>query len=164
MRGGRGSRAGSAVAALVTFVVACRRAGMPFSPLGLSIEEEIRFRSEILDAVGQAVIATDLEGRVIYWNHAAEKLFGYTEAEMLGQKARILVPPDQVDYADVILERIRAGEIWSGEFLVRRKDGTLFTAYASDALLRDRKGAVVGVVALLTDLTQTKRVDRKSVV
>ena len=130
-------------------------------PPPLSIEEEIRFRSEILDAVGQAVIATDLEGRVIYWNHAAEKLFGFTEAEMLGQKARVLVPADQVDYADVILERIRAGEIWSGEFLVRRKDGTLFTAYASDALLRDRTGAVVGVVGLLTDVTQTKRVEER---
>ena len=161
MWSGVGSRADSAVAALVTFVVACRRAGMSFSPLGLSIEEEIRFRSEILDAVGQAVIATDLDGRVIYWNHAAEALFGWTEAEMLGQKARMLVPPDQIDYAEVILERIRAGEVWSGEFLVRRKDGTLFTAYASDALLRDRGGAVVGVVGLLTDLTQTKRVEER---
>ncbi|HKN69376.1 MAG TPA: PAS domain S-box protein [Gemmatimonadaceae bacterium] len=134
---------------------------MPFSPLGLSIEEEIRFRSEILDAVGQAVIATDLDGRVIYWNHAAETLFGFTEAEMLGQKARVLVPTDQLDYAEVILERIRAGEVWSGEFLVRRKDGTLFTAYASDALLRDRNGNVVGVVGLLTDLTPTKRVEER---
>src|SRR5690349_6331674 len=126
---------------------------MSLTPLGPSIEEEIRFRSEILDAVGQAMIATDLDGRIIYWNHAAEGLFGWTEAEMIGQQARMLVPPDQADYAELILERLSAGEIWSGEFLVRRKDGTLFTAYASDALLRDRSGAVVGIVGLLTDLT-----------
>ena len=138
-----------------------RRAVMPLLPVGLSIEEEIRFRSEILDAVGQAVIATDLDGRVIYWNTAAEGLFGWTTAEMIGQKARVLVPPDMLDYADVILARIRAGETWSGEFLVRRKDGTPFTVYVSDALLRDRTGTVVGVVGLFTDLTQAKRVEER---
>src|SRR3954470_179266 len=161
MRDGARSRAASSVPARVTFAAACRRADMPLPPLGLSIEEEIRFRSEILDALGQAVLATNLDGRVIYWNHAAEALFGWTEAEMIGQPARVLVPPDMVDYADVILARIRAGEPWSGEFLVRRKDGSPFTAYVSDALLRDRTGAVVGVVGLFNDLTQAKRVEER---
>ena len=134
---------------------------MPLPPLGLPIEDEIRFRSEILDAVGQAVIATDLDGRVVYWNRAAEALFGWTAAEMIGQKARVLVPPDMLDYAEVIVERIRTGEGWSGEFIVRRKDGTSFTTYVSDALLRDRTGAIVGIVGLLTDLTQAKRVEER---
>jgi two-component system cell cycle sensor histidine kinase/response regulator CckA len=149
------------VVALVTFAYAYRRAGMPLPPVGLSIEDEIRFRSEILGAIGQAVIATDLGGRVIYWNRGAEALFGWTEAEMVGQRARVLVPPDMADYADVILERIRTGESWSGEFIVRRKDGSPFTAYVSDALLRDRTGAIVGVVGLFTDLTQAKRVEER---
>ena len=134
---------------------------MPLPPLGLSIEDEIRFRSEILDAVGQAVIATDLDGRVVYWNRAAEALFGWTETEMIGQTSRVLVPADMVDYAEVILARLRAGESWSGEFLVRRKDGAPFIAYVSSALLRDRTGGVVGIVGLLTDLTQTKRVEER---
>src|SRR4051812_49264202 len=158
MRDGARSRAASSVQARVTFAAACRRADMPLQPLGMSIEDEIRFRSEILDAVGQAVVATDLDGRVIYWNRAAEALFGWTEAEMIGQPARVLVPPDMIDYADVILARIRAGEPWSGEFLVRRKDGSPFMAYVSYALLRDRSGAVAGVVGLFNDLTQAKRV------
>ena len=134
---------------------------MPHQSLGLSTDDEIRFRSEILDALGQAVIATDLDGRVLYWNRGAEALFGWTEAEMIGQKARVLVPPDMIDYADVILSHIRAGQVWSGEFLVRRKDGTPFTVYASDALLRNRAGDVIGVVGLLTDLTQAKRVEER---
>ncbi len=134
---------------------------MPLSPLGPSIEDEIRFRSEILDAVGQAVIATDLDGRVLYWNRAAEALFGWTEAEMIGRRARAMVPADMLDYADVILGRIRAGESWSGEFLVRRKDDTSFTAYVNSTLLRDRTGTIVGVVGLLTDLTQAKRVEER---
>ena len=134
---------------------------MPLSPLGMSVEDEIRFRSEILDAVGQAVIATDLDGQVIYWNRAAEELFGWTEAEMIGQPARVLVPPDMIDYADVIYARIRAGERWSGEFLVRHKDDTQFMAYVSDGLLRDRTGTVIGVVGLFTDLTQAKRVEER---
>ena len=134
---------------------------MPLPPLGPPTEDEIRLRSEILDAVGQAVIATDLDGRVLYWNRAAEALFGWTEAEMIGQKARAMVPADMVDYAEVIHARIRAGESWSGEFFVRRKDDTPFTAYVSSTLLRDRAGAIVGVVGLLTDLTQTKRVEER---
>ena len=72
----------------VTFAGARRRADMPLPPLGLSAEDEIRFRSEILDAVGQAVIASDLDGRVMYWNRAAETLFGWSEAEMMGRLRR----------------------------------------------------------------------------
>ena len=70
---------------LVTFAEVFRRAGMPLPPLGQSIEEEIRFRSEILDAVAQAVIATDLDGRVSSLNDVAESLTGWTAKEALGQ-------------------------------------------------------------------------------
>src|SRR3954447_20420215 len=133
MRDSARSRAASSNPAHVTFAAACRRADMQFPTPGQSIEDEIRFRSELLDAVGQAVLATDLDGRVIYWNRAAEAMYGFTAGEMIGQRARLLVPPDMVDYADVILARVRAGESWSGEFLVRRKDGTSFPAYIMDA-------------------------------
>ena len=134
---------------------------MQFPTPGQSIEDEIRFRSELLDAVGQAVLATDLDGRVIYWNRAAEAMYGFTADEMIGQRARLLVPPDMVDYADVILARVRAGESWSGEFLVRRKDGTSFPAYIMDALLRGRDGKTIGIVSLSTDLTAAKRVEER---
>jgi two-component system cell cycle sensor histidine kinase/response regulator CckA len=134
---------------------------MPPLPLGASIEDEIRFRSELLDAVGQAVIATDVAGRIVYWNRAAETLYGWTAAEMIGQSSRVLVPPDMADYADVILARILAGEDWSGEFLVRRKDGSTFTAYVTDAVLRDRAGTIIGIVGLFTDVTAAKRVEER---
>ena len=135
---------------------------MPLQPpLAASVEDEIRFRSELLDAVGQSVIATDLDGQVIYWNRAAEAMYGWTADEMIGQRARVIVPPDMVDYADVILARVRGGESWSGEFLVRRKDGTSFPAYIMDAVLRARDGKTIGIVSLSTDLTAAKRVEER---
>jgi PAS domain S-box-containing protein len=124
-------------------------------------EAEIRFHSTLLDAVGQAVIATDMEGRVIYWNSAAQRIYGYTADEMVGAPADRLVPEDMEDYAAVIIERVRAGESWSGEFTLRRKDGTLIQALVTDAVIRDARGDIIGIIGVSTDVSASKRVEER---
>lgn len=47
--------------------------------------EQIRFHRRLLDAIGQAIIATDLQGRIIYWNQAADELYGWTTEEVMGR-------------------------------------------------------------------------------
>src|ERR687890_2678289 len=88
-------------------------------------EEQLRFQARLLDAVGQSVIATDLEGKVIYWNSAAEDLYGYSSEEALGRSLRDLTLSEELlDQAEGVASELRAGRAWSGETLVRRKDGS----------------------------------------
>ena len=85
------------------------------------------------DAFGQAVIITSPDGVVVTWNPYAETLYGWTAAEAIGRSILELTPsPDSADQAAEVIERLRAGESWSGEFPVRRKDGTSFVAFVTD--------------------------------
>jgi PAS domain S-box-containing protein len=124
-------------------------------------EDDARFHGRLLDAVGHAVIATDLQGRVIYWNSAAERTYGYSAAEMLGNSLRRIVPDDMDDYADEIMAKVRAGESWSGEFLVKHKNGTVFPVLVTDDVIRDSRGEVIGIVGVSTDTSASKRVEER---
>ncbi|MDQ3805555.1 MAG: PAS domain S-box protein [Acidobacteriota bacterium] len=123
-------------------------------------EEEVRFQAHLLDTVEQAVIATDLEGRIIYWNRHAEKLYGWPAAEVLGRSV-VEVTPAETSHAQAgeIMSCLGAGQTWSGEFLVRRRDGTTFPALVTDAPILDEAGRLVGVVGVSADLTERKRAE-----
>ena len=106
---------------------------------------------EILDAVGQAVVVTDVAGVVTYWNAAAEVLYGWTAEEALGCRVdELTVPPAGHETTDIV-QALRARSSWSGGFVVRRKDGTAFPALVTDAGIY-RDGDLVGVVGVSTNL------------
>ncbi|MDT5270551.1 MAG: hypothetical protein QOH49_2737 [Acidobacteriota bacterium] len=123
-------------------------------------EDSIRFQAHLLDTVEQAVIATDLEGRIIYWNGHAERLYGWPAAEAVGRSV-LEVTPDESEgaHAAEIMSRLIAGETWSGEFKVRRRDGTSFPALVTDTPIHDESGRLVGVVGVSTDLTESKKAE-----
>jgi len=105
-----------------------------------------------LDALGQAVIATDVDGVVVSWNPAAERMYGWTAAEAVGRNISTLTIPevDQKTGAD-IMDALRAGAPWCGSFPVRRKDGKIFPALVTDAGIY-RDGELVGIVGVSTHL------------
>ena len=115
--------------------------------------KEYRFQAALLEAVGQAVFATDLDGRLLYWNRAAEQMFGWTADEVLGRPSRTIVPPELSREHSELRARLRVGEPWSGEFVVRRKDGTTLPAYMTARPIRGDDDALVGTVGIATDLT-----------
>jgi PAS domain S-box-containing protein len=99
----------------------------------MQAEEQIRFQARLLDAVGQAVIAIDLQGDVVYWNRGAEELYGWSEQEAMGRPVtELVVSEDLRERAVEIRAELRAGKSWSGEFVVRRKDGTSFPALVTE--------------------------------
>jgi len=108
--------------------------------------------AEQIAALGQAVIATDLDGVVAAWNPAAETMYGWTAAEALGRNISTLSVPDMAqDVAADIMDALRRGVPWTGEFPVRRKDGSMFPALVTDTgIVRDR--VLVGVVGVSTNL------------
>ncbi|HEX8499910.1 MAG TPA: PAS domain S-box protein [Pyrinomonadaceae bacterium] len=118
-------------------------------------EESTRFRSQLLDTVEQAVIATDLEGKITYWNRYAERLYGWPAAEAVGRDVLEVTPAEtSAEQAAEIMSRLLAGEPWSGEFGVRRRDGTCFPALVTDSPIHDEAGRLVGVVGVSSDLTE----------
>jgi PAS domain S-box-containing protein len=121
-------------------------------------EESMRFQAHLLDTVEQAVIATDLEGRINYWNRYAEQLYGWPAEEAVGRSVLEVTPEEgEGAHAAEIMSHLVAGETWSGEFMVRRRDGTSFPALVTDTPIHDEAGRLVGVVGVSTDLTERKR-------
>ncbi len=125
-------------------------------------EDQMRFQAGLLAAVGQAVIATDPQGRILYWNHSAERLYGWTAEEALGQSTSMLTPStfDRAE-AIAILNRVRAGETWSGEYTVQRRDGTTFPALVTDTPFYDQTGALAGIIGMSTDNSERKQHQRE---
>ncbi len=109
-------------------------------------------RAQFLDALGEAVIATDRRGTVVYWNRAAERLFGWPAEDVLGRDVLELTPtPEARAMAAQIMERLAAGEEWAGEFLLHHRDGTVFPALVTSTAVRDASGEIVGVVGVSRD-------------
>ena len=161
-------RDGSTVPLFVTDTLISDADGLPVAIVGISTditgrraaEAEIRFQASLLDQVSNAVIATDLAGIVIYWNRYAEQLLGWSADEVMGRNPFDATTRPLIDPAEFATERgtaiFSAGK-WEGEITVLKRDGSSFPAWSSHALLRDQKGAPVGVVQINVDLTQQKQ-------
>ena len=123
-------------------------------------EEKIRFQSSILDVVGQAVIVTDLEGRISYWNQAAEKIYGWTAAETLGRLVtEVTVPRVSEQQAHEIMQALAAGQEWQGDFLAQRKDGSVFWIHIVDSPVLDENGNLVSLIGVSMDITDRKQAE-----
>jgi PAS domain S-box-containing protein len=123
-------------------------------------EWNIRFQAGLLDAVEQAVIATDLEGRITYWNRFAETLYGWPAAEVLGRNILEVTPAtEMVEKAAEIMEHLQKGESWTGVFLTQRRDGSIFPAYVMDSPIYDQAGRLVGVVGVSVDISSQQQAE-----
>ncbi len=125
-------------------------------------EQRIQLQADLLDSVGQAVMASDPEGRVIYWNRAAEAIYGWSREEVLGRLILDVLPTAETrTSAAEVLEGLRRGEPWSGEMELRRKDGTTFPALVTNAPVLARDGQITGIISVSADLTERKALDEQ---
>jgi len=120
-------------------------------------ERAVRFQASLLDNVGQSVAARDTEDRVIYWNDAATRLFGWTSEEAQGRLLNELVVavPQHEDRAMAARAVQAAERTWSGEVHVVGKDGTVVPILATTSPVHDDAGQLVATIAISTDLTET---------
>ncbi|MEW6270630.1 MAG: PAS domain S-box protein [Thermodesulfobacteriota bacterium] len=115
------------------------------------------FHASLLAQVNTAVVATDLEHVITYWNPCAEALYQWRADEVVGRKS-----PDlgflQIDdgLAGTIWQSLQDAGSWAGEMLTRRRDGSAFTVLCTIASLRDAGGRVIGHVAVLNDVSQRR--------
>jgi len=116
---------------------------------------------QLLDAVDQAVVATTPEGVIVLWNRCAERLYGWTAREALGHNVVEMVPAEMSrEQAAAIMDELRQGRSWSGEFTVRRRNGETFRAWVADTPVLDGDGRLVGVVGVSADLTRRLETER----
>lgn len=112
----------------------------------------------IIESSDDAIISKDLKGIITSWNPGAERLFGYSPEEAIGQSVTMLIPADRQDEEPLILNRILKGErIEHYETLRRRKDGSLIEISLSVSPIRDASGEIVGASKIGRDITDRKR-------
>lgn len=115
---------------------------------------EIALRASLLDALDEAVIGTDPGGHIIYWNDAAERLYGWRADEVLGADVLDITPAEgMADEAAAIMTRLQRGESWAGEFLVTARDGRVFPARVTNSPVRDADGRLIGIVGVSRDVS-----------
>lgn len=115
----------------------------------------------IVESSDDAIVTKSLDGVITGWNAAAERLFGYTAKEAIGQPVTMLMPPDRVNEEPGILERIRRGErIDHYETVRRRKDGSLLDISLTVSPVRDAHGRIVGASKVARDVTERRKAEQ----
>jgi PAS domain S-box-containing protein len=132
-----------------------RRSEKLKSPDPEDVARAIQELAAIVESTQDAIISKNLDGVILTWNRAAEKIFGYTAEEIVGRSIYLLIPPERESDEDLILEKIRRGErVEHYETVRRRKDGSLITVAITVSPLFDSQGNVVGASKIARDVTE----------
>jgi hypothetical protein len=123
-------------------------------------EERVFFQASLLDQVRGAVVATDPDGKVVYWNRYAESLYQWTAEEAVGKSIfELTVPAEGVPRFKEIHRRVLGSDRWEGEGVVQRRDGTTFLTEMVVSPIKDSQGRVTGVVGFATDVSERKKTE-----
>ena len=125
-------------------------------------DKAIGLLASIVDSSDDAIVSKTLEGVITSWNAGAERLFGYTAKEAIGQHISMIIPIDRRDEETKILARLRQGErIDHFETVRLRKDGKAIDMSITISPVKDVAGRVVGAAKIARDITGRKRVERE---
>ena len=120
-------------------------------------ERDLQRLAAMVESSSNAIIGKTSEGIITDWNPGAERLYGYTPEEIIGQNISTIVPPDLMEQLAEIMYKINIGERTEQQDTVRvRKDGTRINISATISPLRDARGNIVGASTIAVDITQRK--------
>jgi PAS domain S-box-containing protein len=121
-----------------------------------AMEARLRFAT-IVEASEDAIIGMDFNGVVTDWNRGAEKLYGYSAREMIGQPIFILIPPDRASSCAEVMKKVQQGQpVRHYETIRRKKDGTRIEVSLTGSPVFSPDGKVVGLAAIDRDITERK--------
>jgi PAS domain S-box-containing protein len=123
-------------------------------------EIQIQYQANLLTNVSDAILATDRQFNIQFWNTAAEKQYGWTSAEVLGSHFMKFIQPQYIgDSRRTVMQKILQEGFWKGELLHNRRDGTLFPVQVTISEVRNTKGQIVGHITINRDITERKRAE-----
>ncbi|MGH7405638.1 MAG: PAS domain S-box protein, partial [Candidatus Methylomirabilales bacterium] len=130
-------------------IVELKRAGETLSRL-----------AAIVESSDDAIIGKTPDGVIVSWNPGAERIYGYTEEEVIGQRVSLLVPPERPDEVTQILEKVKRGKrVDHFETVRMRKDGTRIHVSLSVSPIRDATGQITGASTTSRDISERKRAE-----
>jgi PAS domain S-box-containing protein len=117
-----------------------------------------RHLAKIVDSSDDAIVSKNLDGIILSWNAAAERMFGYTAAEAIGRSIRMIIPEVRQSEQDFVLGEIRAGRaVTHYETIRQRKDGTLIPISLTVSPIYDDRGVVIAASKIARDITERAR-------
>jgi PAS domain S-box-containing protein len=121
-------------------------------------EETVVQLAAIVESTDDAIAGTGLDGQILSWNAGAERLFGYSAAEMIGKPVAVLVPAERLHELKTVARRVNAGEgVEAHQTRGRRKDGTEVDVSLTVSPIRDSMQRVTGAAVIARDITHMKR-------
>ena len=125
--------------------------------------EHIRQQSQIIDQIHDAVISTDIEGKIKTWNKGAEKLYGYSIEEVKGKNISFLYSSSNGNdlFEKYILKPLREKGNHDIEIRLRRPTGDYYYVHLSISYLTDNKGKEIGIIGYSMDITERKMMELK---
>ncbi len=130
--------------------------------LRLKADRAIGLLAAIVDSSEDAIVSKTLEGIITSWNAGAERLFGYTASEAVGQHISFIIPIDRRNEETIIIERIKQGQPIEHFDTVRvRKDKTPLDISLTISPIRDASGKIIGASKIARDINQRKQIERQ---
>jgi PAS domain S-box-containing protein len=121
-------------------------------------EEQIAEQAAFLDKAQDAILVRDLEGKILFWNHGAERIYGWMRQEVVGRNIGGLLYTNPKKFEEVNGLTIRQGE-WHGELQHLTKERGEITIEARWTLIRDNEGQPKSILAINTDITEKKKIE-----
>ncbi len=127
------------------------------------LQEEMHLRIAALNSAGNAIVITDREGYIVWANPAFESLSGYALDEVTGRNPRDLIASgkQRLPFYQDMWDSILAGNVWHGELVNRRKDGSLYDESMTITPVRNDRGEITNFVAVKQDITARKLLEEK---
>ncbi|MDO8652224.1 MAG: EAL domain-containing protein [Undibacterium sp.] len=123
-------------------------------------EARYRDQASLLDKATDAIIVRGIDHRILFWNKGAERLYGWTSEEAIGEFFDTMVYDDQIAFSEITSRVLDQGE-WRGEVTQLRKDGSTFIVESQRTLVRDVNNQPQSILIINTDITQRKATDEK---
>ena len=129
--------------------------------LRLKADKALGLLAAIVESSEDAIVSKTLDGVITSWNASAERLFGYTASEAVGQHITLIIPANRRDEETVIIERIKRGERIEHFDTVRvRKDKTAIDISLTISPVRNASGKIIGASKIARDISQRKQIER----
>ncbi len=124
-------------------------------------ESHLHLQARLLDAVQESVVSTNLKGHIQYWGQGAQRLFGYSAQEVMGQPYRAyagsIEPTDEEEFRKQILSH----GFWHGEHIQKNRNGDPFWTSSFISLVKDANGQPAGFIGIDQDITSRKKAEEQ---